>query len=772
VTSPLDARPRDAVRLAEIAVTLGRAGVRTAIGSAPSIAAHPQQHVPRALAASLRRGFVELGPTFVKLGQVVASSPGLFPDVLADEFRLLLDDVPPEPSAVVRQIVERELGASIPSLFAVFDEDPLAAASIAQVHRAVLHDGTVVAVKVRRPGLRRRIERDIRLMFGLAEVLRHAGTVGTLANPVAIVEDLAATLRSELDFTREAADMAAFSANLRAFGGNDGVVVPDAVISMTTERVLTMSYIDGIPVDDGDSLRAAGFDLESLVRSGVRAWLESALEHGLFHGDVHAGNLLVTRDGRLAFLDFGITGRLDDATRRVLRGAVPAVIVHGDYSRVVEAVFDLGAVPANRRIDLIAATADVASLIAPLASARIADIGLGELLGGVVRVATAYGVRLPRELVLVVKQLLYFERYAKELAPDYLILSDHRILEHLLVADAADVVPEEAPAIRTRPRVVDLAPPDRGIAVRREALPTFSWRYDGQRDELARLYGKAKRSQWNVTTDVDWSIDVDPLDTGGLASYLPMIAATSFERFDDAEKANAARHFNAWITSQFLHGEQGALLATAKLVEEVPWAEAKLYGATQVFDEARHVEVYARYLDEKLELTYPVNPQLQQLLEMIVTDTRWDVTYLGMQIIVEGIALAAFGLIHQFSTEPLIKDITRYVMADEARHVAFGALSLAGLYDDMTAAERADREEFVVEAAWLMRDRFLATEVWESLGIPASDGLRDSARSPMLQLFQRVLFAKITPNLRKIGLLSDPLIGRLVRIGAIAPDDL
>jgi hypothetical protein len=156
----------------------------------------------------------------------------------------------------------------------------------------------------------------------------------------------------------------------------------------------------------------------------------------------------------------------------------------------------------------------------------------------------------------------------------------------------------------------------------------------------------------------------------------------------------------------------------------------------------------------------------------VVADSRWDVTYLGMQIIVEGIALAAFGLIHQFSTEPLIKQVTRYVMADEARHVAFGALSLAGVYDEMTTAELHEREDFVVEAAWLMRDRFLATEVWERLGIPLDDGLRDSANSPMLQLFQRVLFAKITPNLRKIGLLSPRLTDRLVGIGAMAPDDL
>jgi hypothetical protein len=377
-------------------------------------------------------------------------------------------------------------------------------------------------------------------------------------------------------------------------------------------------------------------------------------------------------------------------------------------------------------------------------------------------------VQLPRELVALVKQMLYIERYVKDLAPDYRMFADPGVLEHLLEGRAE----VEAPRLTARPRTIALPGEPGGVRVPREGAVQFSWAYDGGRGDLARLYSKAKRSQWNATTDVDWSIDVDPLDTGGLADYLPLIAASSFERFDERERANAAHQFNAWMTSQFLHGEQGALLATAKLVEQVPWVEAKHYGATQVMDEARHVEVYARYLQDKLELTYPINDNLQQLLEMVIADSRWDVTYLGMQIIVEGIALAAFGLIHQYSTEPLIKEITRYVMADEARHVAFGALSLAGVYDDMTAAERRDREDFVVEAAWLMRDRFLATEVWERLGIPLDDGLRDSMQSPMLQLFQRILFAKITPNLRKIGLLTPDLAQRLVAIGAMAPDDL
>lgn len=768
VAVPISAvKPGDAARLAEIVLALTRNGVLTVARRGGALALRPRHQAPRALAVALRRSFADLGPTYVKFGQIIASSPGLFPEFLATELRQLLDSVPPEPAPKVRRVVERDLGQSIDVLFADFDDTPLAAASIAQVHRARLHDGTDVVVKVRRPHLRGRIEQDLRLLRVLAGVLAHAGALGESLNPTAIVDDLAVTLRAELDFEQEAAAMESFAANLAAFGANHDCIVPRPIAGMVSERVLVMTYIDGTPIDDGTALRAAGHDLEGLVRTGVRAWLEGALEHGLFHGDVHAGNLFVTPQGDIAFLDFGIMGHLDDRTRLVLRRALPAVLIDGDFHTVVRAVFDLGAV--TTAVDLDQAAADVRELLEPLVTKPLAEISYGELLGHILRVATMYRVVLPRELVLVVKQLLYFERYAKELAPDYKLLADPSILAHV-IGPSAEVI--QRPTLRTRPATRALEAPGGGLVVAREAQATFSWDYAGGRTELTRLYEKANRSQWNATVDIDWSVEVDPLDTGGLASYLPMIAAESFARFSAVEQAEAGRQFNAWITSQFLHGEQGALVATAKLVQEVPWNEAKFYGATQVIDEARHVEAYARYLNEKLELTYPCNDNLRQLLELVVADTRWDVTYLGMQIIVEGIALAAFGLIHQFSTEPLIKQITRYVMADEARHVAFGALSLAGVYDEMTTAELREREDFVVEAAWLMRDRFLATEVWERLGIPLDDGLRDSANSPMLQLFQRVLFAKITPNLRKIGLLSDRLTERLVGIGAMAPDDL
>ncbi len=758
--------PLDAARVVDIALTLARHGVVVVARRGPWLAVRPRQQAPQALAVALRRSFTDLGPVFVKLGQVIASSPGLFPETLSTEFRRLLDEVPPEPARSVRRVIERSFAAPLHDLFAEFDDTPVASASIAQVHQAWLADGTRVAVKVRRPGLPAKARRDLALLRTLALGLERAGTVGRVLNPVAIVDDFAATLHAELDFTNEAEWMVRYASNLRAFGANDGIVVPEPIPGLVAPRVLVMTFVDGLPVDRADELRAAGHDLEELLRRGVRAWLESALHHGLFHGDVHAGNLFVTPAGEVAMLDFGIMGHLDEPSRRVLRGALPALLIEGDVQRVVDAVFKLGA--ATAPVDVERATVDVEKLLQPLLGRPLGEIAYGEILGQIIKVAGQYRVRLPRELVLVVKQLLYFERYAKQLAPDYRILADRGIVEHLVAGSPTPKVRRPRPS--TRPRTRPLAQPGGGIAVESLRDATFTWVYQPANPGLAKLYSKAKEAQWNATTDIDWSIEVDPLASGGIGDYLPLLAVESFEKFTERQRAEAVWNLNAWITSQFLHGEQGALLATAKLVQQVPWAEAKLYGATQVIDEARHVEVYARYLQTKLELEYPVDANLQRLLELVIADSRWDVTYLGMQIVVEGLALAAFGLIHEYSTEPLIKQITRSVMRDEARHVAFGSLSLAGVYDQMTAAERREREDFVLEAAWLMRDRFLASEVWERLGVPPTDVLRSTDQSPMLQLFSRVIFAKITPNLTRIGLLSDRLRDRLVGIGAIPAD--
>ncbi|HEX6238431.1 MAG TPA: diiron oxygenase, partial [Acidimicrobiales bacterium] len=184
------------------------------------------------------------------------------------------------------------------------------------------------------------------------------------------------------------------------------------------------------------------------------------------------------------------------------------------------------------------------------------------------------------------------------------------------------------------------------------------------------------------------------------------------------------------------------------------WIDAKYYASTQVMDEARHVEVFAKYLDEKLEGHYPINAHLRMLLDDIIADSRWDMTYLGMQIMVEGLALAAFGFMQQMTPDPLLKQLLRYVMSDEARHVAFGVLSLKEYYAELSTPELRERQEFAFEAAVRMRDRFLQQEVWERMGIDPKEMLPMVIRDPGRAMFQQMLFSKIVPNCKKLGLLD------------------
>ena len=293
----------------------------------------------------------------------------------------------------------------------------------------------------------------------------------------------------------------------------------------------------------------------------------------------------------------------------------------------------------------------------------------------------------------------------------------------------------------------------------------FTWDYEkGRRAKLDRLYEKAKTAQWNARTDLPWEtpVDQEAVVMANFATHPDQLgwsertlAGTSLEKWGDKEWLRFGVENQNWTLSQFMHGEQGALLCTAKIVETVPWIDAKYYAATQVVDEARHVEVFSRYLDEKLSGHYPLNGHLGLLLDDIIADSRWDMTYLGMQIMVEGLALAAFGFMHQLTQEPLLKQLLRYVMADEARHVAFGVLSLQELYAELTAGELRERQEFAFEAAVRMRDRLRSQEVWDRLEVPWQDVVTLMSRQdPNQDDFQIMLFSKIVPNLRKLGLLD------------------
>src|SRR6476659_7019609 len=292
-------------------------------------------------------------------------------------------------------------------------------------------------------------------------------------------------------------------------------------------------------------------------------------------------------------------------------------------------------------------------------------------------------------------------------------------------------------------------------AVADNAEAIFTWDYTLARPALRKLYEKAKTGQWNATTDLPWETEVDQeaivvanndqAIARGLSMDNDFFIGSPVEKWGEKEWLDFGMQQQNWTLSQFLHGEQGALLCTAKIVETVPWYDAKLYASTQVMDEARHVEVFARYLDEKLTGHYPINAHLRLLLDDIVNDSRWDMTYLGMQIMVEGLALAAFGV-----------------------------LSLKEIYEGMTAKELRERQEFAFEAAVRMRDRFLSQEVWDRMGVEPAKIIPYMLADPTRSVFQQMLFSKIVPNCKKLGLLDAAycwLRERSTEIGVIQFED-
>jgi hypothetical protein len=301
------------------------------------------------------------------------------------------------------------------------------------------------------------------------------------------------------------------------------------------------------------------------------------------------------------------------------------------------------------------------------------------------------------------------------------------------------------------------APVDRsGWDVPLNGEARFTWEYDDGRDRLLALYQKGKDKQWDSVKRIDWDLEVDPHNALGVPDQSMAIYGTRYwDAMSEADRKELRRHSASWQFSQFMHGEQGAMITGARIVETVPDLDAKFYSATQTMDEARHVEIFSKFLQDKIGLVYPINTKLQDLLGETLTDSRWDMPYLGMQVLIEGLALAAFGLVRDITTQPLPKQILAYVMQDEARHVAFGRLALRDYYKQLSAPELREREEFVIEGCYLMRDRIRATEVWENFGIPRAEigPMLDGSR--FQNMFQSLLFSRIVPCVKDIGLWSE-----------------
>ena len=403
----------------------------------------------RAEGGQLAKDFTALGPVFVKLGQVIASTPAFFPDALQRELRTLLDQLPPFSADDARRRATRALGDRLEA----FDPDPISAASLAQVHRAEI-DGRPAAVKVLRPGIERQVELDLAVLTRLAPLIERLLPYGSQARFADVVDDFAATLRGELDLEAEAREMTSAREFLHEVGAGD-VFVPEPLGG--NRDVLAMELVDGFPIDDRASLLASGIDPGPLLQSMLLRLQEMALVRGRFHGDLHAGNVLVTTDGRQAWIDWGIVGtlRTDEA---IAIGRLFAGALDRDFAAVVDALDSFQILPDDR--DSLAR--DLEAAVGPLLAPALPAVDLSTLIRRTIRVMLRHRVDLPLGLVLLAKQLAYFDRYARTLVPERRLMEDATEIYGYFVAAHPELVARiSASAPGSLPPSLDLADPTR-----------------------------------------------------------------------------------------------------------------------------------------------------------------------------------------------------------------------------------------------------------------------------------------------------------------------
>jgi predicted unusual protein kinase regulating ubiquinone biosynthesis (AarF/ABC1/UbiB family) len=379
-------------------------------------------------------GFIKLGPTFVKTGQIIASSGPLFPAVLASAARRCLDAVPPFPTAALRATVEADLGAPIDTLFAWFDDVPLSAASIGQVHACTLADGRQAVVKVQRPGIKEQMARDLRNSYRLAWLVERTPW-GRTSGARDIIRDVHAVTFEELNPAREAWQQDRFRQNIGAFGDNSLITAPEVYWDYCGPRVICMERVFGVPMDDFEKLAALGIDGRLILRWGAKVWAEAVMVHGPFHGDMHAGNVWALEDGRGCYLDFGIMGELPEEWKQVLRDLFYTCSFDLDFTRVASAYRRVGVFPPGAGTDEEIG-AFLNAMLRPILLAGYGSIDIGQLVSQSLDLLKAFGATAPRQLVLIAKQLLYIDRYARHLAPDYSVTSDPLIVKNIFPAEA------------------------------------------------------------------------------------------------------------------------------------------------------------------------------------------------------------------------------------------------------------------------------------------------------------------------------------------------
>jgi aarF domain-containing kinase len=372
----------------------------------------------------LRMWCEDMGPTFIKFGQIIASSAGMFPDAYVKEFQKVLDRVKPFPFLEVRRTLDEELGAEKAAHLVDIEPKQLASASIAQVHTAKLRDGTPVVIKVQRPGIIARCMADMKLMRTLAGLVARMKKNVELANPVGVVDDFTKTLTEELDFRKEAENLDRFNEIMRELA-HKHIHAPVPHHEYTTRKVLVMERFSGLRVDRFEEIRARGIDGEGKLVDGLRAWFQCVVFYGFFHGDVHAGNLMLLDDETIGFLDFGIVGRFDDRERYLVTDYMIA-FASGNYKRLAEIIVEMAGAPEG--LDMDGFIKDLGDTYRPLLTLSFGEVNYAEFLPGIQRTATRHQMRMPNEFILITKQLLYFDRYAKALAPKLNVFTDPRLV--------------------------------------------------------------------------------------------------------------------------------------------------------------------------------------------------------------------------------------------------------------------------------------------------------------------------------------------------------
>ncbi|HLI25156.1 MAG TPA: AarF/UbiB family protein [Acidimicrobiales bacterium] len=379
--------------------------------------------------------FIALGPTFVKLGQVIASSPGIFPEPLARAAHRTLDEVPPFPAAIARGMVAEDLGRPVAQIFRSFDDVPLSAASIGQVHACVLADGREAVIKLQRPRIRKVMTTDLRIAYRLAKTAERRFAFARNANAVGVVEDLYATTFDELNPALEAWRQHRFREKIWAFGDNRWVTAPEVYWDYCGPRLICMERMSGIPLDDFDDLKRRGVNGELVLRRGGKTWLEAVVIHGPFHGDMHAGNLWLLDDGRSSFLDFGIMGELPDEYKALVKDLFYTFMIDQDFSRIARAYKRLGLIAEDAGTD-----EEVGQRLQLVMSPMLGPAGgvsLGEFVVSALNMMKSFGMTAPRQLMLVSKQLLYIERYTKGLAPGWQASTDLFLIKNIFPEAAA-----------------------------------------------------------------------------------------------------------------------------------------------------------------------------------------------------------------------------------------------------------------------------------------------------------------------------------------------